>query len=283
MSRTIERITAWLVHLPYSEGVYRMSGDRVTTGMDALVVRLVADDGTVGIGESGTTGVTYDTAYPGGQRAGMELLGPAVIGCDPRSPAAVARSMHRVLTGHPYARPASTWRAGTSLLGSQASHCGSCSAATAQSRRRCIGPFREVLRRKRQRKPLERLAQGYSRLQVKVGDDPLVDAARVLAVREAVGANVPIYADANCGFLLGAARSFVRALGSGGAGIHLEQPCATLDECVALRSSWAGPMVLDETMVSLAASAQRTSVRHRRRRHGQAHSRRGHHTGEVDA
>ena len=70
-TRTIERVTAWLVHLPYSEGVYRMSGDRITTGMDTLVVRLVADDGTVGIGESGTTGVTYDAAYPGGQRAGL--------------------------------------------------------------------------------------------------------------------------------------------------------------------------------------------------------------------
>ncbi len=68
-ARTIDRITAWMVHLPYVEGTYRMSGDRITTGMDALVVRLIADDGTVGIGESGTIGVTYDAAFPGGQRA----------------------------------------------------------------------------------------------------------------------------------------------------------------------------------------------------------------------
>jgi len=58
-----------------------------------------------------------------------------------------------------------------------------------------------------------------------VGDDPVLDAARVLAVREAVGPEVVIYADANCGFSLSSARRFVRELGDG-VGVFLEQPCA---------------------------------------------------------
>ena len=46
-----------------------MSGDRITTGMDAVVVRVTADDGTVGLGESGTVGVTYDAQnFPGQDR-----------------------------------------------------------------------------------------------------------------------------------------------------------------------------------------------------------------------
>ena len=132
-------------------------------------------------------------------------------------------------------------------------------------------------------KALERLGQGYPRLQVKVGDDPLVDAARVLAVREAVGPEIPIYADANCGFLLGAARAFVRALGRDGAGVLLEQPCATLDDCIALRSIWGGPMVLDETMVSLGAllTAHRAGIADGD--HRQAHPRRRHHARQADA
>jgi cis-L-3-hydroxyproline dehydratase len=252
-ARTIERITAWMVHLPYAEGTYRMSGDRITTGMDALVVRLVADDGTVGIGESGTIGVTYDAAFPGGQRAGLDLLGPGVVGCDPRSPQSVARAMHRSLSGHPYAK------AGIDMA-----------CWDLASRLACVplwqflggdGPEPTPLYRpvqgatpeEAEAKARERMSQGYLRLQVKVGDDPLVDAARVLAVRAAVGPDVPIYADANCGFLLGAARAFVRALGPDGAGVHLEQPCATLDDCIALRSIWGGPMVIDENMVSLGA------------------------------
>lgn len=251
--RTIDRITAWLVHLPYAEGSYRMSGDRITTGMDALVVRLVADDGTVGIGESGTTGVTYDAAYPGGQRAAMDLLGPGVVGCDPRSPQSVARAMHRVLTGHPYAKAGidmACWDLAARLAGVPLWQLlgGDDAGATPLYR-----PVQGATPEEAAAKALERINQGYPRLQVKVGDDPLVDAARVLAVREAVGPEVPIYADANCGFLLGAARAFVRALGRDGAGVLLEQPCATLDDCIALRSIWGGPMVLDETMVSLGA------------------------------
>ena len=100
---------------------------------------------------------------------------------------------------------------------------------------------------------LARLDQGYRRLQVKVGDDPIVDAQRVLAVGAAVGDDIVIFADANCGFSLSAARRFVRELGADGAGIFLEQPCATLADCGRLRASWTGPMVMDETIVSLAA------------------------------
>ena len=75
----------------------------------------------------------------------------------------------------------------------------------------------------------------------------------VKAVRDAVGPHVVIFADANCGFSLSAARRFVRELGRDGAGIFLEQPCATLADCGRLRASWDGPMVMDETIVSLGA------------------------------
>jgi L-alanine-DL-glutamate epimerase-like enolase superfamily enzyme len=252
-ARTIERITAWLVHLPYVEGTYRMSGDRITTGMDALVVRLVADDGTVGIGESGTIGVTYDAAFPGGQQAALDLLGPGVVGCDPRSPQSVAREMHHALSGHPYAKAGidmACWDLAARLAGVPLWQLLGGDGAEPTP---LYHPVQGATPEDAAAKAVERMAQGYFRLQVKVGDDPLVDAARVRAVREAVGPDVPIYADANCGFLLHAARAFVRALGRDGAGVYLEQPCATLEDCVALRSIWGGPMVLDENMVSLGA------------------------------
>jgi L-alanine-DL-glutamate epimerase-like enolase superfamily enzyme len=252
-ARTIERVTAWMLHLPYAEGPYRMSGDRITTGMDALVVRLVADDGTVGLGESGTIGVTYDAAFPGGQRAALDLLGPAIVDSDPRSPQSVARAMHHALSGHPYAKAGidmACWDLAARLAGVPLWQLlgGDGPGATPLYR-----PVQGATPQEAAAKAVERIAQGNPRLQVKVGDDPLIDAARVLAVRDAVGPDVPIYADANCGFLLGAARAFIRELGSGGAGVHLEQPCATLDDCIALRTIWGGPMVLDESMVSLAA------------------------------
>ena len=56
-----------------------MSGDRIATGMDAVVVRVVADDGTIGIGESGTVGVTFDAQHLPGQIAGLTMLASAVL------------------------------------------------------------------------------------------------------------------------------------------------------------------------------------------------------------
>ena len=81
-----------------------MAGDRVTTGMDAVVVRVVADDGTVGIGESGTVGVTFDAHHAAGQVAGVTTLAATVLGGDPRAPLSVYRRMNSALTGHPYAK-----------------------------------------------------------------------------------------------------------------------------------------------------------------------------------
>ena len=230
-----------------------MSGDRETTGMDAVVVRATADDGTVGLGESGTVRATFDAQNMAGQIAGITALAPVLLGLDPRSPQAVHRRMTAAMTGHPYVKSPldiAVWdlaarAAGVplwQLLGGD-------------------GPDPTQLYRPVQGHTPDdavasahhRLEQGYRRLQVKVGDDPILDAQRVLAVRDAVGDDIVIFADANCGFSLSSARRFARELGTCGAGIFLEQPCATLTDCAHLRSSWTGPMVMDETIVSLAA------------------------------
>mgnify|MGYP003857907475 CR=1 FL=1 len=230
-----------------------MAGDRVTTGMDAVVVRVAADDGTIGLGESGTVGVTFDPHHNAGQIAGVAMLAPTVIGCDPRSPQSVHRRMTAALTGHAYVKSPidiAVWdlaarAAGVplwKLLG------GDGPEVTPLYR-----PVQGATPEDAVAKTHERLQQGYQRLQVKVGDDPIVDAQRVLAVRAAVGSGVTIFADANCGFSLSAARRFVRELGTDGAGVFLEQPCPTLTDCAHLRDSWSGPMVIDECVTSLAA------------------------------
>ena len=249
----IERVTAWSVHLPYVEGTYRMSGDRVTTGMNAVAVRVIAEDGTVGLGESGTVGVTYDAQNLAGQITGVTTLAHAIVGADASNPRSGFRRMSAAMTGHPYAKApidVALWDLAARLYGVPVwKLLGGEGPEPTPLYRPVQGATPDACSAKAQ----ERLTQGYQRLQVKVGDDPIIDAARVLAVREVVGADVVIYADANCGFTLSAARRFVRELGVDGAGIFLEQPCATLAECAHLRDSWAGPMVMDETITSVAA------------------------------
>lgn len=248
----IARFTGYAIHLPYAEGSYRMSGDRVTTGMDAVVVRLEADDGSVGLGESGTVGVTFDAQYFAGQVAGVAAMAPVVLGADAGNPKALYRVLTAALTGHPYVKAPidiAAWDLAARLMGVPVwKLLGGSAAEDTPLYRPVQGPTPDDVRATARL----RLQQGYRRLQVKVGDDPIVDARRVLAVRDEVGEDVVIFADANCGFSLSAARRFVGGLGDG-AGILLEQPCATLAECAALRSSWAGPMVMDETITSLAA------------------------------
>lgn len=60
--------------------------------MDAVVVRVVGDDGSVGIGESGTVGVTFDAQNLPGQIAAVTFLASAILGADPRAPQAGHRS-----------------------------------------------------------------------------------------------------------------------------------------------------------------------------------------------
>ena len=249
----IARVTAWSIHLPYVEGSYRMSGDRTTTGMDAVVVKVVASDGTFGIGESGTVGVTFDAQNLPGQIAGVTMLASVVLGADPRNPVAVHRRMSAAMTGHPYAKSPidiAVWDLAARAAGMPLwMLLGADGPEPTPLYRPVQGANPEAVRVKAG----ERLAEGYRRLQVKVGDDPIVDAQRVLAVREVVGDDIVIFADANCGFSLSSARRFVRELGQGGTGIFLEQPCATLVDCAHLRDSWSGPMVMDENITSLAA------------------------------
>jgi L-alanine-DL-glutamate epimerase-like enolase superfamily enzyme len=249
----ITRVTAWSVLLPFVEGAYRMAGDRISHGMDAVVVRLTASDGTQGIGESGTVGVTFDAQNLPGQIAGVTTLAAAVLGGDARRPQALQRRMNAVMTGHPYCKSPvdiAAWDLAARLDGVPLwSRLGADGPEPTPLYRPVQGATPDVVRVKAG----ERLAQGYRRLQVKVGDDPLVDAQRVLAVRDAVGPDVVIFADANCGFSLADARRFVRELGPDGARVHLEQPCATITDCAHLRQSWDGPMVLDESITSLAA------------------------------
>ena len=249
----IARVEAWSIHLPNAEGPYRMAGDRISTGQDVVVVRVTADDGTWGIGESGTVGVTFDSANLAGQVTGVTTLASVILGADPRTPESVHRRMSAAMTGHPYCKAPidiAVWDLAARVGGVPLwKRLGGDGPESTPLYRPVQGATVEAVVAKTH----ERIAQGYQRLQVKVGDDPIVDAARVLAVREAAGPNVVIFADANCGFSLSAARRFVRALGSDGAGVFLEQPCATLLDCAKLRDSWTGPMVMDENIVSLAA------------------------------
>ena len=91
----------------------------------------------------------------------------------------------------------------------------------------------------------ERKAAGIHHYQLKVGNAPREDAARVEAVLGVADRDDLLVADANGGWRFQDAVVAARLLGELG-GIHLEQPCVTMAECRRIRALTDLPMVLDE-------------------------------------
>jgi L-alanine-DL-glutamate epimerase-like enolase superfamily enzyme len=93
------------------------------------------------------------------------------------------------------------------------------------------------------------VADGFGRLQIKVGGDPHDDAERVIAVAGAVPKGTVIFCDANAGWSPFDARRFVDATRD--VDYVLEQPCPTISDCLSVRRALDKPMVLDESVASL--------------------------------
>ncbi len=246
-STLIVDVTAWRQQQPFVDGPYACSGG-TADGFDALIVRVTAADGWEGFGEAAPLGAFYDAAFPGGMRAGVEVLAPALLGLASDRIGVVDRRLDEVLRGHPYAKSAidmAVWdlacrRRGVALADALGGNAGPTDLY------QVVGPEAAD--------PAGRAAdlveRGYRRLQVKVGRDPREDAERVRAVRAAVGAGIPLFADANAGYTTAAARRFIAA--AAGVDLWFEQPCATLAECAAIRGVCPWPLVLDESITSLA-------------------------------
>lgn len=242
----IARVTCFRQWQPFVDGPYVLSGGRSDDGFDSLVVRLVTDSGYEGWGEMAPLGTMYDPAFAEGARAAAPLLAEALLG---QRPAAVHRVLEGVLKGHPYAKSAFDMAA-WDLLGLAAGlplHdlLGGADGEGA-TLYRSIGKDTPEAMARTARTHRER---GYRRLQVKVGGDPLADIEGLRAVADAVP-DAQLYCDANGGWQVGDARRFLAAT------THhdyvLEQPCATMRECLLLRGHAARPMVLDESIGSVA-------------------------------
>lgn len=99
--------------------------------------------------------------------------------------------------------------------------------------------------------------QRFRALKIKVGEDAAADVERVRALRETFGAGVALRADANQGYTLDQARSFLR--GVAGCDLeHLEQPlpASDLEGMRALRLESRIPILADESARSEAEAAE---------------------------
>lgn len=243
--------------LSYAHGHYVMSGGRDATHQASTLVRIRTDEGLEGWGESCPLAGTYLPSFvAGGVRAALADLAPVLIGEDPRNINAIHVRMASVLRGFTGAKAAidvachdilgkSLGVPVSTLLGGVLQEDFPLYEAVPLGPPQAMADY-----------VMERHAAGITFFQVKVGNRPVDDIARVRAT-VAVADGATILADSNGGWRLQDAIFAVRQLGD--LQIYIEQPCETMEDNGLIRDVTTLPLVADETVIdmpSLVAAKQ---------------------------
>lgn len=240
----ISGLTLWRVPLTSHATYYMASGKSCATG-DSMVLRVDTKQGMSGWGEVCPI-PHYLPAYANGVAPSLVELTPVLMGRNPIGVEALMTACRAHLIGHPYAKSAldiAVWDLTgkacgvpvyTLLGGLQTFELPLYHSIT------CIAPEETA------RIAVDATRAGMTQIQVKLGADDNwhADVARIRLVREAIGEGPLVYGDWNCGASRLDATRVGRAVAD--LDVMLEQPCATLEECAAVRSATGLPMKLDE-------------------------------------
>lgn len=245
----IQSLKAYRVLQPFVDGPYKMSKGRHADAFDAVIVALTSDTGLTGWGEMAPLGTFYSAAFAAGAEAGVAAIAPHLLGQDPRALARIGRLMDTVFNGHPYVKSAidmACWdlaarSAGVPLV----TMLGGRESETAELYKVVTHGTPDSMSAHATRI----IADGFRRMQVKVGGDVHGDIERLTAVAAAVPKGTVIFCDANAGWTPFQARQFADATRA--IDYTFEQPCRTLDENMSVRRACDKPMVLDESVESL--------------------------------
>jgi len=245
----INAIRAYRVELPLHEGSYKWSGGNSVSVFDSTVVEVETDAGITGWGEVCPLGPAYLPAYASGARAGIAELAPHLIGADALALGALNERMDAAMRGHPYVKSAidmACWdvlgkASGLSVATLMGGHVGDdfalYRAISQESPDDMAG--RIVAYRK----------EGYRKFQLKVGGDPDTDIDRIRAASAVLERGDVLIADANTGWTQHAALRVADAVRD--VDVYIEQPCATYEQCLAVRRHTNRPFVLDEVIDSI--------------------------------
>ena len=226
---------------------YSLSGGRLHfKDLDSTFVRLTADSGVSGWGEGCPWGSTYLPAFPGGIRAGIEELAPAILGADPTKPDLLNSIMDTALPGHPYVKSAIDV-ASYDLTG----NVRGCSVADllGGSRQEPVaiqssiptGPPREMIGAIE-----EARNRGYRIHSPKVGAGVAEDTERIRAIGEYLPESDSVTFDANRAWTPDSAIRVMQQTEDVDG--YFEQPCETYEENLQVRRMTRQPIILDETI-----------------------------------
>ena len=240
----ITQIHIWHVSLK-SHISYDMADGKRADTVTSVVCRIDTDTQHAGWGEVCPI-PHYLDAYATGVVPAVAEMAPVLIGADPVGPDALMARLDAHLIGHPYAKSmidTALWdltgkAAGLPcyrLLGGRLNE-----TLPLYHSITCIAPdaMAQIAR--------ETYDAGVRQFQAKLGadNDWRNDLERLRAVRQAVGDAPLVYGDWNCGASMLQAIRTARAAAD--LDIMIEQPCATLEDCAAVKQATGLPMKIDE-------------------------------------
>jgi L-alanine-DL-glutamate epimerase-like enolase superfamily enzyme len=242
----ITRIDVFQLSYGLHDKTYAWSGGHSVSRFLTTLVKVSTDEGISGFGEVCPLGAAYMEAHPHGVPAGIREIGQSLLGLDPTRIRAINAVMDAGLSGHHYVKSpvdVACWDIlGQSLGTSVATLLGGRWVEEYPLYRAISQGAPEAMAASVQRYR----AEGYRRFQLKVGGDPDVDIARVKAVERVLEPGDVLVADANTGWLPHQALRVVHGIRD--VDCYVEQPCATLAECLVVRDRTHQPMVIDELM-----------------------------------
>ena len=245
----IKTIEIFQHDLPVRNGPYTMANAEVWK-LDTTLVRIRTDTGIVGWGETCPVGPTYAEAHAAGARAALSEMAPGLIGTEVL-PVTIQRKMASLLNGHNYAKAAidiavhdalgkACHMSVGDLLGGAVTNRVPSYYATG------VGAPDDIARLAK-----EKLAEGYPRLQIKVGGRPVeLDIETIIKVWEVVkGSGMRLAVDGNRGWTTRDALRVSRELPK--IPFVMEQPCNTIDDLRKIRTQVHHGIYMDENSVDL--------------------------------
>jgi len=231
--------------LPVKNGPYTMSYGEIST-LDTTLVKLITDTGVVGWGETCPLGPVYAEAHAKGARAALAEMAPGLMGTEVL-PLSVHRQMDRLLHGHSYAKAAVDIAVYDALGKSLGLRVADLLGGAVTERVPSYYAIGIETPDTAARIAAEKRAEGYQRLQLKVGaHPPEIDIEVIRKVWGAIkNSGMRLAIDANRGWTTRDALNVSRSCAD--IPFVLEQPCSTNDELHQLRPLLCHPLYIDET------------------------------------
>ena len=258
----ITQIEAIPIHVPLKAGATIQTSHGEHVESPYVIVRVHTSEGLVGLGEATVSPRWSGETSPGAVAIIQGLFAPVLVGEDPTQIRRLRARMDGVIRLNPFTKAAvemALWDLAGKAAGLPVYQLLGGKVRDEMPIRMVVGALdidRAV------ELASDYLERGAKCLKIKVGLDPEQDVARVRAVRELAGPDIPITVDANCGWTVQQASAVFPRLQEFNI-LFVEQPIPTADplQLATLRSQSHIPIMADESAFTLQDAWHLTSHR----------------------